>query len=130
MIKTELKESRTIEGGNASNFGGMNLCSLHPDMKKTQACRDSDCKWSGVTLSLFTAFIALSITDYKCTPCRLLLRALLHHVGLSSLKLRPTRDGWRSSQVPEHLLTILLNAVAFLLHVSVIALTFDGLLLS
>lgn len=70
------------------------------EKKATQLCHDSDCKRREVTLSLFTAVIALSITDYKCTPHGLVLFALLHHVAPSSLKVRPTRDAQRNSRVP------------------------------
>lgn len=81
---------------------------LRPGMKKKnpQTLHDSDCEWWKVTLSLFTAFITLSITDYKCTLHSLLLSALLHHVVPSSLKLRPTREGQRSSEVPRRLFTV------------------------
>lgn len=93
---------------NAGNFGRMNPHRQATSIQawKTQVCHDSDCKWREATLSLFTAFITLSITDYKCTPHGLVLYALLHHVVPSSLKLRPTREGRRSSQVPRRPLTV------------------------
>lgn len=92
----------------AGNFGRMNPHRQATSIQawKTQACHDSDCKQREVTLSLFTAFITLSITDYKCTPHGLVLYALLHHVVPSSLNLRPTREGRRSSQVPRRPLTV------------------------
>lgn len=61
--------------------------------RKSQACHDSDCQQLNVTLNLFTVFITLSITDYKCTVRGLVFSALLHHVVPSSLKLEPTREG-------------------------------------
>lgn len=78
----------------------------HEKEKKPQTLYDSACEQWKVTLSLFTAFITLSITDYKCTLHSLLLSALLHHVVPSSLKLRPTREGRRSSEVPRRLFTV------------------------
>lgn len=74
--------------------------------KNARLCHDRDCEKREVTLSPFTAVIALSITDYKCTPHGLVLFALLHHVVPSSLKLRPTRDARRNSRVPGRPLTI------------------------
>lgn len=92
----------------AGNFGRMNphLQATSIQAWKTQACHDSDCKQQKVTLSLFTVFITLSITDYKCTPHGLVLSASLHHVVPSSLKLRPTREGQQSSRVPRRLFTV------------------------
>lgn len=95
----------------ACNFGRMSPFRWGVSIrawKKNHAslCHDSDCKKREVTLSLFTAVIALSITDYKCTPHGLVLFALLHHVVPSSLKLRPTRDARRNSRVPGRPLTI------------------------
>lgn len=98
VIKRELTGNRA-EG--ACNFGRKNP---HP-----RAAALWPWQWlvhRGVTLRLFTVFITLSITDYKCTLCGLLPYALLHHVALSSLTLRPTRDGRRSASVPGHALTI------------------------
>lgn len=93
---------------NAGNFGRMNPHRRAAPIQawKTPACHDSDCERREVTLSLFTAVITLSITDYKCTPHGLLLCALLHHVVPSSLKLRPTREGRPSAQVPRRPLTV------------------------
>ena len=98
----------------AGNLGRMNphLQATSIQAWKTQACHDSDCKQPKVTLSLFTAFITLSITDYKCTPQGLFLSALLHHVVPSSLKLRPTREGQQSSQVPKRLFTVAMECSA------------------
>lgn len=115
VIKSELTGSRVIEEGRtlviflwakwahccrAARILARNREEKKKKEKATQLCRDSDCKRRQVTLSLFTAVIALSITDYKCTPHGLVLFGLLHHVAPSSLKLRPMRDTQRNSRVP------------------------------
>lgn len=107
MIKSELTESRAIERETLVILvEWTHSQATSTQAWKTQACHDSDCKRREVTLSLFTAFITLSIIDYKCTPRGLVLNALLHHVVPSSLKLRPTREGRWSSQVPRRPLTV------------------------
>ena len=92
----------------AGNFGRMNPHRQATPIQawKTQDRHDSDWERREVSPSLFTAFITLSITDYKCTPHGLVLCALLHHVVPSSLKVRPTREGRRSAQVPRRPLTV------------------------
>lgn len=108
MIKSELTESRVIEREPLVILveWTQHRQATSTQAWKTQARHDSDCEQRGVTLSLFTAFITLSITDYKCTPHGLVLQALLHHVVPSSLKVRPTREGQQSSQVPRRPLTV------------------------
>lgn len=119
VIKSELTGSRVIEGGRGlviffeGKMSPLLPSGSHPGTKhgrekkkkekkkKPLSCAMTVTAGGDKSLSAYSQpVIALSITDYKCTPHGLVLFGVLHHVAPSSLNLRPAWDTQRNSRLP------------------------------